>query len=993
MTPVLAIAAFGAESDPLLKPGRRLAVIDTPHIHALVPADAAEALRPRILRAEAIYVHLAKDAGYEITAPLTLWVADDVDTHNGFSTVVPRPLVEIELAPSLPRGGIFDGGDEFERTLVHELTHHITNDRVYGLHRVMGSIFGRVFPSDYLSLVTAYFTVPPHVTMPLFWHEGLAQWSETAYADPDSPWAGRGRDSLTHLVWRLDAEAGAIPPAADWRASNTRWPFGNAVYLYGLAYTRYLDAAYGDRASPWRISDHQAHGWPFLFDGGPVTLLGKSHAELIEEARTALWHEQATSLAKLNAVKPTTLRRLTPPDTLVAAPAWMPDGRLLTAYSDPWDTSRLALVDATGDLDWTSAPAYDRGEARSLPDGTAVYAEALGSAGDQWARSRVVIRWPDGGRDTLDGERLLQPDLRPVTKSKVRAVEIASVRLLPGGRQELATTTWRSGLLWGHTAAWKTFPTEGRPWHPTFRPGHDELAWVETDAAGSRLVLAPLADPARRTVLAEVRGRLIHPCWTRDGTSLFVCADHTGVPNAYRIDLATPKTLVPVTNVIGAVTACVPGPDGRELALVAFDRHGPFLARIPNDPATFPPSVPSITLAWPAPITERPQAMPASGNRMAPTPLSAPGEPAAAADGSLPGVRSYWGPRELRFLFWSPTTFVTRDGGLGVQALLADPVYTNQVTVGVGVGDVEGQAVGSASYTWSPWAIGFSVAAWRSELTYTDEIVDAALREYDYTETRSTVEARAGYRLLGNERRVRANVALGTTRYRAVDASTERYAGQTILSVDPFTGTERYIEGTLGWADTSSYPTSYTKEDGPTLIATARQSGLGGDLYRKRLTTSGSYTWSLFKRLGHQVVGAGWVGWSDPDGATTLQGAFDLGGSANPYSPRGYPERIVTGYYSLGYSVAYRLPVWRPFANFGTTPFGFRQLVIEPFLDGGQVSTDHVHGNGGWYRAAGGELAADWEVWALRLDPVVGVAKQLDGAEDVTTYVRLGFRW
>ena len=30
------------------------------------------------------------------------------------------------------------------------------------------------------------------------------------YADPESAWGGRGRDSLTHMAWRLDAAA-AMP--------------------------------------------------------------------------------------------------------------------------------------------------------------------------------------------------------------------------------------------------------------------------------------------------------------------------------------------------------------------------------------------------------------------------------------------------------------------------------------------------------------------------------------------------------------------------------------------------------------------------------------------------------------------------------------------------------------------------------------------------------------------------------------------------------------
>lgn len=986
----VALPALAEDSPALIKPNRHMAVIDTPHLHALVPADQVDLLRAKIQRADAIYAHLAADAGYVIRKPLTLWVSDDAETHNGFSTTVPTPLVEIELAPSLPRSGIFTGADEFERTITHELAHHISNDRVYGFQKITGSIFGRVFPSEYLSLITAYFTVPPHVTMPLFWHEGLAQWSETAYADTTSPWAGRGRDSLTHLVWRLDAADEAIPRASDWRSSFTRWPYGNRVYLYGAAYTRWLAGAFGDRASLWKISDAQAHTWPFVFNSGARSLLNHRHDELITEAREALLTEQQGQLAILRSAPVTELPRLTPVDTLVAAPAWLPDGRLLTAYTDPWDTSRLVMIDRNGAIDWTSAPSYDRGEARGLADGTTVYAESVGSAGDAWARSRIVIRDASGSCHTVAGERLLQPDIAEGGQGTLR--RLTAIHLLPGGNQELVIGSARHTGISSIEQVWTPFPTVGRAWHPTFRPGHDELAWVETDHDGSRLVLAPLADPSKRTVLAQVRGRLIHPSWTHDGNQLFVCADHTGVPNAYRVDVATPGTLTPVTNVIGAVTACVPSPDGRELALVVFDRHGPYLSRIANDPATYARSVPSITLAWPAPVA--PQQGPAAGAGSAQTPTPLP--PIADAAAIPTSDHGYWGMRELRFLFWTPSTLVTPLGGYGIQAIAADPLYTHVALVGAGVGPTEATPVGYAGYTWSPYVIGLRVSAWRSEVTYSDDVLTASNQLYDYSENQTTVETRAGWNLAGSQRRISLSAALGGTGYRSIDAATNRYAGQTVLSLAPFTGIEHYAEATLGFADTTEFPTSYSSEDGATLLASYRvsgHSGLGGELYRKRLTGLAAYTWSILPHWGHQVVGAGYAGWSDPDGATNLQGAYNIGGGDTVLTPRGYPDRIASGYYLVGYSGAYRLPVWRPFANFGTTPFGFRQVTLEGFFDAAQVSSDRLHGNGDWYRSAGGELAMDMEVWALRLAPGFGVARQLDAKKDTSAYIRLGYRW
>nr|MBA3846523.1 hypothetical protein [Planctomycetota bacterium] len=127
-----------AAADGLVKPTRRVAIIDTAHLRAFVPHDQAEALKPLVARADVIYQALARDAGYTISRRLYLLISDDFDDHNGFSTVVPYALVQVELAPPPPQSGIFDGHDHVERTLVHEFTHHISNDRnPVGFRRVL----------------------------------------------------------------------------------------------------------------------------------------------------------------------------------------------------------------------------------------------------------------------------------------------------------------------------------------------------------------------------------------------------------------------------------------------------------------------------------------------------------------------------------------------------------------------------------------------------------------------------------------------------------------------------------------------------------------------------------------------------------------------------------------------------------------------------------------------------------------------------------------
>ena len=130
------------------------------------------------------------DAGFLASSKLRVLFFDWQDDHNGYSFVVPFPLVQVQLAPSLGPSTIFAGGRDVERTLIHEFAHQISNDRSHGLRAQLESVFGRVLPSDPLSLLVWYASTPAHQTMPRFWQEGLAVWAETAYADAGSAWAG-----------------------------------------------------------------------------------------------------------------------------------------------------------------------------------------------------------------------------------------------------------------------------------------------------------------------------------------------------------------------------------------------------------------------------------------------------------------------------------------------------------------------------------------------------------------------------------------------------------------------------------------------------------------------------------------------------------------------------------------------------------------------------------------------------------------------------------
>ena len=990
---LLGLALLGAADngvEPLVLPGTEVLVVETPHLRAFVPKGQAEQLRPLVARAEQLYVHLAADAGVE-PSRLTLLFDDNFDDHNGYSSTVPDRVIAVWLAPAPPRSQLFSGDAYLERTLVHEFTHHLANDRNHGFRAVLESVFGRIMPTEPFSMVMAYLSAPAHVTMPSFWQEGQAQWVETVYADAASPWAGRGRDSLTHAMWRLDAADRAIPDVSAWRPSTPTWPFGTRPYLYGLAYTRWLEAAYGSQASVWRITDDQARQWAFCFDGGAEGTLGSPHTTLIRRMVVDLQAEQDAHITVLRQQPVTSATRLNPPDTVVGPPAWGADGRLVAAWVDPWGADRLTRFAADGTRERTWLSISRASEVRSVADGALVYADvstplspvAL-SGGFHDAneilvsvRSRVVLVERSGRVRVLDGRRYLQPDARVQGNGH----QVAAVHLLPAGRQELTLCT-----VAAEQSAWTVFPTQGRAWSPAFRPGHDELAWVEVDDQGSRLVLAPLAEPANRTVIASVRGRIMHPAWSADGSALYLCADHRGVANAFQVRVAEPGRLIPVTNTLGAVTACVPSPDGTRLALLDLDRHGPRLGIISAEPGTWPAATPALDLAWPARLVAPAPAVATATDPKIPSPLP---EEAPAAAGP---AEDYHGWAELRPLFWTPTTAVTARGGYGVVGILSDPLHTHSVVGAVGAGPNESTLVGTLAATTTGGWVQAQAVGWRDERTYEDQVVDRYGRLYDYTENVTAGELRIGQGLAGTRRRVFGYVAVGLANHQAVERAVERYAPFNPRSLPVFDGQERYAEVVVGYASSTIFPTSYTREDGPRITLALRQSGADGDLTGRSAQLGGSWVFSVWPKAGHQLVVGGVVGWSDLEG-TWLQQRFQVGGNSGLDLPRGYPTLMAQGEHLLGWTTAYRMPLFRPFSGASTTPFAFRQLVLEGFCDGAKASNDRPGGAGTWYRSAGGEVRADVEIWYLQFAPGLGLARQLDGGEDTVAYFTLEFTW
>ena len=984
-------------------------VIEGEYIKALVPSEQADALRARIRRLDEVFDFMCQEAGWTPQKKLVIDVVDDYDSISDWATSLPRPLVELNLYSDSEGNFLFAGERKFELIAIHEFTHILNMEPNFGLRAFLERVFGRVIPNDPLSLLVMYLSTPPQQSMPTFWLEGAAQWAETKYSPEKSIWGGRGRDASIQMIWRLDAAANNIPKKGDWRSSYIHWPYSSRPYHYGLAYTRYLEGAYSHKASLWDMTLNQARYWPFIFDRGALKTLGKRHDVLINEAMAALEKEEKENIHKLKSVPLTPAERLTPADHLLGAPAWTDDGRLFAASYRPYASrQRYVYVDSKGTMQATGLPAYGMTATRRSPGGALVTSNFKRTISGRY-RSRVLIVKPHE-RTRQIGLRLVQPDLAEGVFQNADA--LAAVRFTGGGNQELRIYK----LIGEELEHISTVPAGGIPWSPAFRPKNDgpvdQIAWVEIDEQNSRLVIAPLFDLKKRRVLIALKGRIMNPVWRHDGKELYYSSDVTGVSNAYRMKVSEKGAAIenhPITHTIGGVVACVPSPDGKELALIDHDEKGPFIARIPNDPRCDPKELPKIDAAWPTPVkfvgtdakNSRQEALPTNAGPGKSDKKAHSVKATSASTFQVPPKQKkpselteypYHGLSNLEFQYWTPTTMVTQTGGIGVQAAFADPIGDHDIKAGAGVGSVEYEPVGQLYYGYygfprlSVMAMGYAL-----ESTLSDQVIDVWDNHYDYTETIHGGSASLGFDLSGMEKSLVAVVGGGRHEYQAVEDSVQAYEGESIVTPQPFEGSDNFLKFGLFYNDTTFYPTSYASEDGLYAALTYRHSGrlLGGELDRNRAFGKAGYIYSIFPHLGHQIEVMSAAGWSDGD--RWLQGAFTIGGlSFDDFeTPRGYLTTEATGRYLGAYSAAYRLPVYRPFKGFGTTPFEIRQIVLDFFWDAALISPDNPFGKGDWYRSAGLEATLDMRFANVPIRPGIQLSQQLDGDKDFSAAIVL----
>jgi Tol biopolymer transport system component len=371
-----------------------------------------------------------------------------------------------------------------------------------------------------------------------------------------------GRNDALTAMWMRDAVMRDKFPTIEQLTTDPRF----FPYRYGEALWAYVGGRWGDRAVVDVYRTSLRLGW----DQALIRVLGMNSDSLSKEWAAA---NKATYLATAQSrTHPDSVGRPVVPlarsNDYNVSPSISPDGKLVAFFSsrDLFGID-LFLADAqTGKV--------IKKLASSSSDRHIDAISFINSSGD-WSPDGskfAFIAYANGDNQIAVLDTRSADVERRISLGEVGAV--SSLAWSPDGNTLLiAGQEGGKGDLWllDLKSEQMTRLTDDRfaDFQPTFSPDGRSIAW-STDRASTdfdimkwgRLQLATmdLATKTIRTLATFPRGRAINPQYAPDGQNIFFIADQDGIPDIYRLDLASGQTfrLTKVSTGISGITSDSP---------------------------------------------------------------------------------------------------------------------------------------------------------------------------------------------------------------------------------------------------------------------------------------------------------------------------------------------------------------------------------------------------------------------------------------------------
>ncbi|MCW5801902.1 MAG: PD40 domain-containing protein [Deltaproteobacteria bacterium] len=533
---VLATATAARAGDPR----REYLTIESDHFVVHYYRGLDEVARRVATVAEHAYGTLVPALDHTPKDKTLLVLVDDTDSANGFASVLPRNTINL-FATAPPSFSELDDHDDWLYGLVaHELTHILHLDTMEGLPTVYNRLFGK--------------TWAPNQVMPRWVIEGFAVYEESKRAS-----GGRNRGTRFDQIIRIARKQDKQLRLDEVSGAPRQFPRGNAAYIYGSHFLRYIFDRYGDDAARAMSHTSGAHPLPFGINRQIAKVTGVPFTELYGDwmgylrDRYAL-QEQAAERHGLVEGRPLTRTaeaNFYPRYTADGKELWWlqfdgysaPVVRAMPVGGDQQQARTLFRVDGMGPFDL-------------LPDNSMVYEQ--GRLFRREYAYQDIFRWDartqQSTRITL-GVRARDPSASPDGRRVAFSMNaptgstLGVVDVVPGATPSVV---WRGERY-------------DQAYQPAWSPDGARIAFSAWRKGGRRDILVVELASGKVEEITRDRAIDLFPSWSPDGKTLYFDSDRTGIQNVFAYDTVARK-LWQVTNVLGGAFRAQSSPDGKRLA-------------------------------------------------------------------------------------------------------------------------------------------------------------------------------------------------------------------------------------------------------------------------------------------------------------------------------------------------------------------------------------------------------------------------------------------
>jgi hypothetical protein len=552
---LLALARTATAGDPT----RVYRTVETEHfiIHYWAPDDDA-AIRIGVV-AERAHRTLAPALDHQPDTKTIITLNDDTDSANGFAGVLPRNAIQLYATGPTGFSELDDHDDWLYGLVAHEYAHILHLDTMSGLPTIYNRIFGK--------------TWAPNQVNPRWIIEGIATYEESKRSA-----GGRNRGTRFDQFIRIARHAHKDLRLDEVSGSPRQFPRGNAVYVYGSHFLRYIFDRFGD--DTLRTFGHIYGGYPvpWALNRTIGKVVGEPFTELYDDWKGYIRDRYAMQEMAAERRGMRTGRALTHTAETNAFPHYSADGKeLVWIQYDGYSLPMVRGIRPDGSVrDIVQIDAM--GPFVVLADGSLVYEQGRQYRRDysfedlfRWdARTNRYTRLTTGRRAR---DPAVSPDERKVAYSQNEVSEsvVAVMDLAP---EATPSVVWRGERY-------------DQAYQPAWSPDGKKLAFSAWRKGGYRdILIVELASGAVEEITHD-RAIDMRPAWSADGKLVYFDSDRTGISNIYAYD-TTDRSLWQVTNVLGGAFGPAVSPDGKRLAFESAVPDGGYdLYELPIDRATW----------------------------------------------------------------------------------------------------------------------------------------------------------------------------------------------------------------------------------------------------------------------------------------------------------------------------------------------------------------------------------------------------------------------